>query len=129
MASLIIELSFDETKIAEVETRLNKCSDQQIRILVELYKDRLAKRDQAEAARQTYMQQQVLNQAKLDLQSAEAYKGFLQREHKQTAIQREMETNLVRQNILNQNRFMYGGFGYGGLYNYGNNYAGAYRRW
>lgn len=124
LSSLIIELNFDEAKIAEVEQRLDKCSDRQIRILVNLYKDRLAKRDQAEAARQQYMQQSILNQAQLDLQSATAYRNFLDREHKETALQRERETNLVRQNIQNQNRFMFGG-GYG---NYGG-YRNGFRRW
>lgn len=113
LASLIIELNFDESKIAEVEQRLNNCTDMQVRVLVQLYKDRIAKRDQAEAVRQQYMEQSILNQAKLDLQQAKAYRNHLGREFKLSVVQKNMETNLVRQNILNQMRFNNGGGGYG----------------
>lgn len=115
LSRLIIELNFDEPKLAQVEKRLDNMSERQLRVLIELYKDRVAKRDQAEAARREYMQQMVLNQAKLDLQRAQGYKEFLQREYQRKILQGEMETNLVRQNIQNNNRAMYGGFG-GGYY-------------
>jgi hypothetical protein len=114
LTRLIVEVNFDENKIAEIEKRLDKMSDRQVRILVEYYKEQVAKRDQAEAARQKYMQQNLLNQAQLDLQQAQAYRDHLKREHQQRVLQGERETNLVRQNILNQmygNR--YGRYGYG----------------
>lgn len=129
LSRLIIELKFDEAKIAEVETRLDKMSERQLRVLIELYKDRVAKRDQQAAAQRQYMEQMVLNQAKLDLMRAQGYKEYLQREYQASINQKEMETNLVRQNIQNNNRVMYGGWGgngwggwYGGgvpNYNYG----------
>jgi hypothetical protein len=114
----MVELNFDEIKIKEVEQRLDKCSDRQIKMLVVFYKDRVAKRDQAEAARQKFMNQEVLNQAKLDLEQAKAYRDYLAREFKATAIQKEQETNLVRQNIQNQNMYR----------NYGNYRNGNYNR-
>lgn len=118
LASLIIELNFDESKIAEVEQRLNNCTDMQIRVLVQLYKDRIAKRDQAEAVRKQYFEQSILNQAKLDLQQAQAYRNHLGRELQLSIVQKNMETNLVRQNILNQMRFNNGGgYGYYGGFN------------
>lgn len=124
LGRLIIELKFDEAKIAEVETRLDKMSERQLRVLIEVYKDRVAKRDQAEAARQNYMQQQVLNQAKLDLMRAQGYKEYLQREYQASIVQKEMETNLVRQNIQNNNNFNWGGGGFVPNYNYG--WGGGY---
>lgn len=116
LTQLIVELSFDEQKIKQVEVRLDKMNDRQVRMLIALYKDRVAKRDQAEAARQQFMRQQILNQATLDLARAQAYKEYLQREYQQRILQGEMEQNLVRQNIQNSNR------------SYGNNYQG-YRNW
>lgn len=122
LTQLIVELSFNEEKVKEVETRLDKMTDRQVRMLIEFYRDRVAKRDQAEAYRQWYMQQQVVNQAQLDLMRAEGYKEHLQREHQQRIIQGEKETNIMRQNIQNNNRMIYpyyggfGGYGYGGYY-------------
>lgn len=143
LSRLIIELSFNEEKLVQVEKRLDNMSERQLRILIDLYKDRVAKRDQAEAARQQYMQQQVLNQAKLDLMRAQGYKEFLEREYQRKILQGEMETNLVRQNIQNNNRFMqpfggvgnpyYGNFGVnrfqGGFDRNGDGFPDLYRRW
>ena len=127
LTRLIVELSFNEVKIAETEKRLDTMNERQLCILIEVYKERVAKRDQAEAARQQYMQQQLLNQAVLDLMTAQGYRDHLQREHHMSLLQKQMETNLVRQNIQNQNRFNNGGgFGYG---NYGFGGNRAYRGW
>ena len=131
LTQLIVELSFNEEKIKEVEVRLDKMNDRQVRMLIELYKERVAKRDQAEAARQWYMQQQVLNQAQLDLMRAQGYKEFLQREHQQRIVQGEMESNLVRQNIQNNNRMQngsFGGFGQGWNNGWNGGYRGGFRR-
>jgi len=114
LSRLIIELSFDEAKIADTERRLDKMSDRQLRILIELYRDRVAKRDTAEADRRRYMEQQVLNQAKLDLQRAQSYKEHLQREYQRQILQGQMEQNLIQQNIVNQQRFWNGGWGWNG---------------
>ena len=120
-------MSFNEEKIKEVEVRLDKMSDRQVRMLIEIYKDRVAKRDAFAAQQQWYMQQSVMNQAQLDLMRANGYKEYLQREHQQRILQGERETNLVRQNIMNNNRAMNGnGFGYGGGYGGFNNYNFGY---
>lgn len=139
LSRLILELSFDEAKIADVERRLDKMSDRQLRILIELYRDRVAKRDAAEAARRRYMEQQVLNQAQLDLQRAQSYKEYLQREYQRQILQGHMEQNLVQQNIVNQQRFWNGGYGYGGwgynsggrptTYYWGNTYPQVWTPW
>ena len=129
LTRLIVELSFNPTKIAEVEKILNTLNEQELRILIQVYKERVIKRDQAEAARQQYMQQMVLNQATLDLMTAQGYRDHLQREYHVGLLQKQMETNLVRQNIMNQNRMMYGMYGgYGGFGNYGMN-GNMYRGW
>jgi hypothetical protein len=112
LTRMIVELSFNEEKISEFEKRLDKMSERQVRMLIEFYKERVAKREQAEAARQQYMQAQVLNQAQLDLTQAQAYRDHLAREYQQRILQGQMETNLVRQNILNQQRMGYGNYGY-----------------
>ena len=122
LGRLIIELKFDEAKIAEVETRLDKMRERQLRVLIEVYKDRVAKRDQQAAAQRQYMEQMALNQAKLDLMRAQGYKEYLQREYQASINQKEMETNLVRQNILNNNNAMYGGWNGG----FGRNWNGWY---
>jgi hypothetical protein len=70
------------------------------------------------------MQQQVLNQAKLDLMRAQGYKEHLQREYQASIVQKEMETNLFRQNIQNNNNFNWGGGGFVPNYNYG--WGGGY---
>ena len=127
LTRLIVEMSFNEEKIKEVEVRLDKMSDRQVRMLIEIYKDRVAKRDAFAAQQQWYMQQSVMNQAQLDLMRANGYKEYLQREHQQRILQGERETNLVRQNIMNNNRAMNGnGFGYGGGYGGFNNYNFGY---
>ena len=106
----MVEFSFDEEKIKSAEVRLDKMTDRQVRMLIEVYKDRVAKRDQFAAQQQWYMQQQVMNQAQLDLMQANGYKEHLQREHQQRILQGERETNLVRQSLIFQNRM--GGYGY-----------------
>lgn len=111
LSRLIVELKFDEAKITQVGERLDRMSDREIRILINVYKDRIEKRDQAEYVRQQYMQQMLENQAKLDLQRAQAFKEHLKREYDRSILQGKMEQNLVRQNIQNNNRAVYGGFG------------------
>ena len=130
LTHLIVELSFNETKIAEVEKRLNTLDEQQLRILIQVYKERVAKRDLFAAQKKQYIEQQILNQATLDLMTAQGYRDHLQREYHSSLLQKQMETNLIRQNIQNQNRFMnggtggYGNYGFGGMN--GNRY---YRGW
>lgn len=132
LSRLIIELSFDEAKIADTERRLDNMNERQLRVLIELYKDRVAKRDAAEAARRRYMEQMVLNQAQLDLQRAQGYKEYLQREYQRQILQGQMEQNLVRQHILNQQQFSNGwnnGWNNGGYYrpNYWKPFGNTYR--
>lgn len=112
LSRLIVELNFDETKLADTEKRLDKMTDRQLRVLIEVYKDRVAKREAAEVAKRKYMEQMALNQATLNLQKAQAYKEYLQREYQRRILQGQMEQNLVRQNIVNQQRFWNGGYGY-----------------
>lgn|GEM_PF-3814265 len=130
LTRLIVDLSFDPQKIAEVEKMIDTMSEQQMRVLVAVYKERSTKRDQSSKAQLDVSQQQLLNQAKLDLQQAEAYRDHLKREYDRQILQGHMTQNLVYQNILNQRMmyqpygaYTYGGFGYSPMVYGGYGYA------
>jgi hypothetical protein len=148
LTRLIVDLNFDAQKAAEVEGLINTLNEQQLRVLIGVYKERSAKRDQVSKSQREANQQQTLDQAKLNLQQAEAYRDHLKREHDYRILQGVMTQNLVYQNIVNNQRLMYlnggpytygafgyspygyGGFGYGpigyGGYGYGPATYGTY---
>lgn len=146
LTRLSVDLSFDAQKAAEVGQLIDTMNDQQIRLLVDVYKERSAKRDQPANAQPATTQreateQQALEQAKLNLQQAEAYRDHLKREYDYRILQGYMTQNLVYQNLLNNQQIMYatgpltfgalgygpygyGGLGYGGFGYGGMGYAG-----
>lgn len=148
LTRLIVDLNFDAQKSAEVERLINTLSEQQLRVLIGVYKERTAQRDQASKSQREANQQMTLDQARLNLQQAEAYRDHLKREYDYRILQGFMTQNLVYQNIVNNQRMMYlnggpytygafgyspfgyGGFGYGpigyGGYGYGPASYGTY---
>lgn len=142
LARLVIDSGFDEKKSAEAQRLLSTMNEQQLNALVAAYKERTARpattSTPAPAATNSTLttgQQQQLDQAKLNLQQAEAYRDHLKREYDRRLLQGQMEQNLVYQNIVNNQMLLYrnnglygyssfvspigfGGLGYGVL-NYG----------
>ena len=131
LAQLIVDLAFDTKKVADVERMLASMNERQLQTLTDVYTERAAKRELAEKLPPEAAKQQALDQAKLNLQQAEAYRDFLKREYDRRILQGQMEQNLVRQNIANNQLLMYrtnfgwgntplgyGGLGYG-VMNYG----------
>jgi hypothetical protein len=120
LARLVIDSAFDEKKSAEAQRLLSTMNEQQLTALVEAYKERAPR--PAPAAKSaanstlTATQQQELDQARLNLQQAEAYRDHLKREYDRRLLQGQMTQNLVYQNIVNNQMLMYrtnGMFGYG----------------
>lgn len=141
LARLIVDLSFDPQKSAEVERLLNTLDEQQLLVLVAVYQEKLAQKAQV-GRTPSASNQQAIEQAKLNLQQAEAYRDHLKREYDRSILQGYMTQNLVQQNILNNQAMLYlqspylngtfgygypgyGGFGYGG-YGYGPMLYGNY---
>lgn len=139
LARLVIDSSFDEAKSNEARRLLATMNDQQLKALVAAYKERTAAKPAvttASASSQDPQQQATLDEAKLNLQKAEAYRDYLKREYDRRILQGQMAQNLVYQNIVNNQMLMYrtngpytygafgvgpisyGGLGYGVL-NYG----------
>jgi hypothetical protein len=142
LARLIIDLSFDTQKSADVERMLDRMNEQQLRALVAAYKERTSEQKQQQKMRTSKGQPETANdpaleQAKLDKQQAEAYRDHLKREYDRRVLQGHMTQNLVYQSIVNNQRMMYfnsspfgyspmgfGGLGYGAI-NYGGFGVGA----
>lgn len=99
----MVDVNFDEKKIKEFEKRLDSMSERQLRVLAEYYNEQLAKREQIQKAKINFYQQELLNQAILNKQQAEAYRDHLKREYDQKLLQGQMEQNLVRQHLMNLN--------------------------
>ncbi|MBS0206538.1 MAG: hypothetical protein JSS49_26920 [Planctomycetes bacterium] len=145
LARLVIDSGFDEQKSSEARRLLDTMNTAQLTTLVTAYKERMAKPAPAAAPQLPVadksvstdpVQQQAMDQAKLNLQQAEAYRDYLKREYDRRILQGHMTQNLVYQNILNNQMMMYrtngpytygafgmgpygiGGLGYGVL-NYG----------
>lgn len=138
LARLIIDLSFDPQKSAEVERMLGRMNEQQLRALVAAYQERTAAGNAGAspprpnpAGNLNPSDQQALEQAKLNKQQAEAYRDHLKREYDRRLLQGYMNQNLVRQTLINNQQLMYfnsnplgysplgfGGLGYG-VMNYG----------
>ena len=127
MAQLIIDMSFDVQKSAEVRQLLDGMNEEQMRILIGVYKERSAKRDLSAKPELNTQQKQLLDQAKSDLQQAEALRDHLKQEYDRRILQGYMTQNLVYQNLVNNQRamlpynnpFAYGNgigpYGYGGI--------------
>jgi len=151
LTRLIVDLSFDTQKATEVSKMLDTLSDREVRVLIGVYKAQAAKRDSFLKTHQVAVEQQTADQAKLNLQQAEAYRDHLKREYDRQILQGYMTQNLNYQNLVNNQRFLYQpyssfsytpGYGYnpyffGGPYNYsgavyggslyyGNPYYGGY---
>ncbi|MEI8019839.1 MAG: hypothetical protein WCH39_16665 [Schlesneria sp.] len=123
LARLIVDMSFDVQKSGEVERMLNRMDERQMRALVDAYKEKSERKAQSSVVQKETSQQQSLDQAKLDLQQAEAYRDHLKREYDRSLLQGHMTQNLVFQNAVNSQRMMYmtngpigySSLGYGGL--------------
>ena len=116
LARLIIDLSFDTQKSADVERMLDRMNERQLRALVAAYKERNQK--PTSPGQQAVTQDPALEQAKLDQQQAEAYRDYLKREYDRRLLNGYMTQNLVQQNLVNNTRMMYlsnGSFGYSPL--------------
>jgi hypothetical protein len=141
LARLVIDSSFDERKSTEARRLLATMNESQLKALVAAYKERTEKEKSLKgaAANSTPLdanQQIALDNAKLNLQQAEAYRDHLKREYDRQILQGQMTQNLVYQNIVNNQMMMnrtygpytYGAFGVGpfsvgglgyGVLNYG----------
>ena len=121
LARLVIDSSFDEKKSSEARRLLATMNERQLTTLVAAYKERMAKPATvtpaaAQSPTTDPAQQQALDQAKLNLQQAEAYRDHLKREYDRRILQGQMTQNLVYQNIVNNQMMMYrtnGAFTYG----------------
>lgn len=140
LARLVIDSSFDEAKSAEAKRLLATMNEQQLKALVAAYKERTPAKPAAvttaSASSLDPQQRAALDEAKLNLSKAEAYRDHLKREYDRRILQGQMTQNLVYQNIVNNQMLMYrtngpytygafgmgpisyGGLGYGVL-NYG----------
>jgi hypothetical protein len=134
LSRLIIDLSFDPQKSADVERMLNRMNEAQVRALVAAYKERSARpvalpKGQVISA----PNDPGFEQAKLDLQQAQAYRDHLKREYDRRVLQGQMTQNMLYQSIVNNQRMMYfsngpfgfNPFGYGGLGFGAVNYGGV----
>lgn len=128
LAQLTIDQAFDATKSAEVAKLLEAMDELQMRSLIKVYKERTANRGRLPSTNEETQQKQVLDQSKLDLQQAEAYRDHLKREYDRQLLTGFANQNLVYQNIVNNQRAMYmynnpyvvspygiGPYGYGGI--------------
>jgi len=120
LARLVIDSAFDEVKSNEARRLLATMNEQQLKALVAAYKERnVTKRTEVTTASASSLdpqQQAALDQAKLNLQKAEAYRDHLKREYDRRILQGQMTQNLVYQNIVNNQMLMYrtnGPFTYG----------------
>lgn len=121
LAQLMIELKFDPQKTQQLSEQLDTMTDEQLAILLQAYKDRVSKRDAFAKQQLEIANQNILNQAQLDKQEAESFRNHLQREYDQRILQGNMEQNLFRQNLVNQQNAQWGwnrytGGGFGGYY-------------
>jgi hypothetical protein len=131
LSRLIVDLSFDPQKSADVERMLDRMNERQLRALIAAYKERTTKQNPMTTLPREPSQQPALDQARLDKQQAEAYRDHLKREYDRRLLQGYMTQNLMQQSIVNNQRMMYlsnapfgysplgyGGLGYG-VMNYG----------
>lgn len=125
LARLVIDSSFDEKKSQEAQRLLAMMNTQQLNALVTAYKEKQAKVSSAPTAQTATDPQQraAVDQAKLNLQQAEAYRDHLKREYDRRILQGHMTQNLVQQNILNNQMLMYRSYG---PYTYGAFGAGPF---
>lgn len=125
LARLVIDSSFDEKKSLEAQRLLATMNVPQLNALVSAYKEKMGKAVVAPSAQTTTDPQQraAFDQAKLNLQQAEAYRDHLKREYDRRILQGQMTQNLVQQNILNNQMLMYRSYG---PYTYGAFGAGPF---
>lgn len=122
LSRLIVDLGFDYVKLKEVEEKIEKMDEQQLRVLCQVYYERAKARETAEAAQLQAQQQLVMGQAQLNLEKAKAYRDHLAREYDRRIVQQKMEANLVRQHQLYLHQAMSSVSSrqsYGGHYDYG----------
>lgn len=114
LARLVIDSAFDEKKSAEAQRLLATMNAQQLSALVAAYQERSSRTEKASVPTTSSAdptQQAALDQAKLNLQQAQAYRDHLKREYDRRLLQGQMTQNLVYQNILNNQMFMYRSYG------------------
>ena len=122
LARLVIDSAFDEKKSAEAQRLLASMNERQLNALVAAYKERTATPRQASRPPVDSAPSQASDQAKLNLQQAEAFRDHLKREYDRRILQGQMTQNLVSQNIVNNQMMMYrsyGMYGYGAGVGYG----------
>ena len=122
LARLVIDSSFDEKKSAEAQRLLASMNERQLNALVAAYKERTATPRLASKPPVDSASSQASDQAKLNLQQAEAFRDHLKREYERRLLQGQMTQNLVQQNIVNNQMLMYrnnGPFSYGAGFGYG----------
>jgi len=108
ITKFMVDVNFNEEKIKDFEKRLDSMSERHLRVLVEYYKEQIAKREQLRQSQINFHQQELLNQVILNKQQSQAYRDHLKREYDQKILQGQMEQNLVRQHLMNLNRNYYG---------------------
>lgn len=116
LARLIIDMSFDAEKSLEVRRLIDTMNEQQMRMLIAAYQEKAAKSDPLAKTPLASTPQQGFDEAKLNLQQAQAYRDHLKREYDRQVLQGQMTQNLVYQNIVNNQRAMYLQYG---PYSYG----------
>lgn len=116
IAEMLLNPQTTPEKVEAVRKQLNQLTEDQLRAVVKAYEMR--KVQQAQLGQQN--QQALLQQAQLDNQEAQAFSRHLDREYQQRLLQGHMEQNLFTQNMLNNQRAMYGNWwGAGALHNPG----------
>ena len=114
LARLVIDSAFDERKSAEAQRLLATMNTQQLSALVAAYQERTTKSVKPAVSTTSPTdpsQQAAVDQAKLNLQQAQAYRDHLKREYDRRLLQGQMTQNLVYQNILNNQMLMYRSYG------------------
>src|SRR5262249_32113186 len=122
LTRLIVDMNFDAQKSTEVERMINNMNERQLRVLIGVYKERVA----ANKVQQETSQQLAVEQGKLNLQKAESYRDYLKREYDRRLLNGYMTQNLYYRNMLYSQMFSYGGPGYGMGYGYGLGYGYGY---
>lgn len=124
LTRLTIDLNFDQAKLREVTTQLDRMDERQLQILANTYYERAQARKRWEEERIKAQQALVLNQAQLNLERARAYRDHLAREYQRRLVQQQMEQNLVQQGIQWQQQMMNNSF-----YGWGGGGGWPYRSW
>jgi hypothetical protein len=106
LTRLIVDMSFDSKKSAEVERLINTMNERQLRELIAVYKERTGPRQPPTKSQQENEQQQAEVRAKMNLQQAQAWRDDLKHQYDFRLLQTQMAQSLVTQNILLNNQRM-----------------------